>query len=80
MTAREPEAVLGGLRLSTDDGLHRLAVVLFGRDSDRVAAEYLPRLLRVARFRGTSGAPVRKRPFLEFLFSGSFRLNRPAVE
>lgn len=65
---REPEAVLRGLRLLTEDGLRRAAVVLFGRDSDRVAAEYPQCLLRVARFRGTSRAD-------EFLDNRQFRGN-----
>lgn len=65
---RAPEAVLRGLRLLTEDGLRRAAVVLFGRDSDRVAAEYPQCLLRVARFRGTSRAD-------EFLDNRQFRGN-----
>lgn len=66
--SREPEAVLRGLRLLTDDGLCRAAVVLFGRDPDRVAADYPQCLLRLARIRETDTTD-------EFLDNRQFRGN-----
>ena len=48
---RDPESLLRGFGLLAGDEPLRAAVVLFGR-SDRVEAEYLQCLLRVAKFRG----------------------------
>lgn len=52
---RTLEAMVRGLDLFTGDGLlTRAAVVLFGREERRLAADYPQCLLRMARFRGKS--------------------------